>query len=249
MAEQRLHPNLNALDLLTNDELKSSMGHAVDTQIREMYRGMKVIKLPQIRLAGNGGALDLTGQSMGAHCGPDSGYIWVLGRIMVASNTLTDSANYILYSGSDPTLFDSFHILDGLLGPVAAVAATPAVPASAVAQQNPNAQPVQVVVTAGTVTAVTVNGVQVGSGDGTYFVPAYGSISVTYSAAPTWVWTGTAPPLGRNVNVAYYPGTRAAWLFPGEQVYAQVNNSVASNIYALTGLALECPAEMQGKLF
>lgn len=65
----------------------------------------------------------------------------------------------------------------------------PAVPGSTVAQQNTNSFPVQVVITGGTITAVVVNGVTVGAGAGTYTVPAYGSISITYSAAPTWVWS------------------------------------------------------------
>jgi hypothetical protein len=67
--------------------------------------------------------------------------------------------------------------------------AQPAVPASAAAAQNVNAFPVQVVITGGTATVTSVNGVTVGTGDGTYTVPAYGSISVTYSVAPTWVWS------------------------------------------------------------
>jgi hypothetical protein len=70
--------------------------------------------------------------------------------------------------------------------------AQPAVPASAAAAQNVNSFPVQVVITGGTATVTTVNGVTVGTGDGTYVVPSYGSISVTYSVAPTWVWSAAA---------------------------------------------------------
>lgn len=67
---------------------------------------------------------------------------------------------------------------------------TPAIPASTVAQQNTSANPVQVVIAGGTVTAVTVNGVTVGGGDGTYVVPPYGSIAITYSVVPTsWTWS------------------------------------------------------------
>jgi len=69
----------------------------------------------------------------------------------------------------------------------------PAVPASTVAQQNTNSYPVQVVVSGGTATATYVNGVLVGAGDGTFVVPAYGSISITYSVAPTWVWSNASP--------------------------------------------------------
>jgi hypothetical protein len=71
---------------------------------------------------------------------------------------------------------------------------TPAVPASTVAAQNTNPYAATVVISGGTtVTTVSVNGITVGSGDGTYLVPAYGSIAVTYAAAPTWVWSNPFP--------------------------------------------------------
>lgn len=69
---------------------------------------------------------------------------------------------------------------------------TPAVPASGVAVQNTNAFPVQVVITGGTLTAVVVNGITVGTAAGTYVVPAYGSISTTNTGAPTWAWSNAA---------------------------------------------------------
>ena len=71
----------------------------------------------------------------------------------------------------------------------ALVPAQPAVAASTVAVQNLNLYPVQVVISAGTITAVVVNGVTVGTAAGTYVVPPQGAISVTYSVAPTWVWS------------------------------------------------------------
>lgn len=67
----------------------------------------------------------------------------------------------------------------------------PAVPATGVAQQNTSAFPVQVVISpnGATISAVTVNGVIVGTAAGTYNVPAFGSIAVSYTVAtPTWVW-------------------------------------------------------------
>lgn len=74
--------------------------------------------------------------------------------------------------------------------PAASPSSTPAVPASGVAATNTGSCPQVVVISGGTtVTTVTVNGINVGSGDGTYMVPAYGTIAVTYSAAPTWTWT------------------------------------------------------------
>lgn len=73
-----------------------------------------------------------------------------------------------------------------------AAVATPAVPATGVAAQNPNAYGVSVVISpnGATITNVSVNGVTVGTAAGTYYVPQYGAISIAYSvASPTWVWT------------------------------------------------------------
>lgn len=67
--------------------------------------------------------------------------------------------------------------------------ATPAVPASNTPVTNTSPLPATVVISAGTVTNVLVNGVSVGTGDGTYTVPSGATIAVTYSVAPTWTWT------------------------------------------------------------
>jgi hypothetical protein len=66
---------------------------------------------------------------------------------------------------------------------------TPAVPASGTPVTNTSPIAATVVVTGGTVSNVVVNGVSVGTGDGTYTVPSGQSITLTYSAAPTWTWT------------------------------------------------------------
>lgn len=66
---------------------------------------------------------------------------------------------------------------------------TPAVPASTVIQPNNTGQWVTVVITGGTMTNVSVNGVTVGTGAGDYAVPPGGGIAMTYSAAPTWAWS------------------------------------------------------------
>jgi hypothetical protein len=67
---------------------------------------------------------------------------------------------------------------------------TPAVPASTVGQQNMSSQPAVVVISGGTITQVTVNGITAGTGPGTYIVPVGAVIAITYSVAPTWAWAG-----------------------------------------------------------
>ena len=81
------------------------------------------------------------------------------------------------------------------------VPSQPAVPATTVATQNANGYPVSVAINANgaTISAVTVNGVVVGASAGTYVVPAYGSISISYTVAvPTWVWSNANPPAAGN---------------------------------------------------
>lgn len=64
----------------------------------------------------------------------------------------------------------------------------PAVPASTVAVTNSSGSPMAVTLSTFTLTFVFVNGVQAGTTNATYYVPAGGSISVTYTVAGTWSW-------------------------------------------------------------
>jgi ribosomal protein L37AE/L43A len=65
----------------------------------------------------------------------------------------------------------------------------PAIAPTTVAVFNPLPTPVNVVLTGGTVTVVSVNGTTVAtSSPAVVQVPAFGSIALTYSVAPTWLW-------------------------------------------------------------
>ncbi len=64
---------------------------------------------------------------------------------------------------------------------------SPAVPGSTVPYVSTYSFAVLVTIT-GTVTNVTINGVTAGTAAGTYLLPAFGSIAMTYSSAPTWNW-------------------------------------------------------------
>jgi hypothetical protein len=65
----------------------------------------------------------------------------------------------------------------------------PAVPASTVNAQNTAWRDAAVVVSGGTVTAITVDGVAQGVTSGMVLVPSGKNIAITYSVAPTWKWT------------------------------------------------------------
>lgn len=65
---------------------------------------------------------------------------------------------------------------------------TPGVPASGTPVVSTYNFSVLVTVTGGTGTQVAINGVNQGSFDGTYVLPALGSITLTYTVVPTWSW-------------------------------------------------------------
>lgn len=106
---------------------------------------------------------------------------------------------------------------------------TPSVPASGTPVTNTSPLPVQVVITGGTMSAVVINGVTVGSGAGTYTLPAGQSITLTYTVAPTWTWA------------AQTTGGAQAYLqvtaFTGTDVTVKIQDSADNSSFAdVTGL-------------
>lgn len=269
MTVQRIHNGLGPIDVLTKIELEEVHHKGIDRLLRARYEGVEAQRIPTVHAQGNGGVLQLGALSAGdPDLGPAEGDIWMLRRVLVASNFITNQANfgvaladyYQVFRGSAPSdianSYNPQYLLDGITytagNGVTTIGATPAVPASTVAAQNTSNQSYVVVVSGGTATVTTVNGVVVGGGDGTFTVPAFGSIAVTYSVAPTWTWTpteATSPAtIGERVGIAYNAGTKSVFIQPGEQIYAQVFGSVAGVTYTLTGEAIRVPAEMKGKL-
>jgi hypothetical protein len=96
--------------------------------------------------------------------------------------SIKDYANERIFGRRDADVqFTSFFEYSG-------TATTPAVPATTVPYKSTVLVPVLVKVIGGTVTGVSVNGSSVGTGDGAYLLPALGTITLTYSSAPTWTW-------------------------------------------------------------
>jgi len=150
--------------------------------------------------------------------------------------------------------------------PLAPVVATPAVPASTVAASNTNPFPVAVTVTAGTVTVISVGGVSSGLTAGVLVVPAGSTIAITYSVAPTWVWTALADgrsgtaiaspssvmlPPGGSITLVYSAAPTWAWTAPMPSIYAPVYASY-NTLAELAGYnpqtLLPYPAHAEGGL-
>jgi pectate lyase-like protein len=127
--------------------------------------------------------------SGGAITGPPGFGLFKL--INDASNTL-QGVCYIDAGGSavNPDYFagaSQFRVIasNQLSGAVTA----PAVPATTVPQQNRFLRDAAVYVAGGTVSDIKVDGASIGVTSGMVMVPAGKSITLTYSAAPTWKWT------------------------------------------------------------
>lgn len=65
----------------------------------------------------------------------------------------------------------------------------PAIPATTVALTNPFWRTAEIHITGGTVTQVAIDGTNQLSTSGAFTLPAGHTITLTYSAAPTWAWT------------------------------------------------------------
>jgi hypothetical protein len=257
--KQRLHANLAPIDILTREEMEEITQKNFSAQTRERFRGIDAARLPPIAVTATSTAtLNLfAGGASDGDAGPEQGDVWLLRRANVLSSAFsTDSARYALFRGSTPSDpingYTNRQLLTivGNNGGFSTTVVTPAFPGSASNIQNPYPFPVQVVITGGTATQTQVNGQIVGGGDGTYVVPVGGSIQVTYSVQPTWVWSNLngAYQAGQTVGLEYDAPNKGCLFQPGEQLYAQVFAPTVGNTYLLTGEFIRCPAEMKGKL-
>jgi hypothetical protein len=114
MTVQRLHPNLAAVDILTGTELHTAMGHQNDNLIRDWYRGIKIMRIPLIRVVATGVLTTIAPLLPGAQAGPESGFIWRLFRVTINSSG-ADVGAVTLYVGSDPANTDGAHAVDNAL--------------------------------------------------------------------------------------------------------------------------------------
>lgn len=114
MTVQRLHPNLAAVDILTGTELHTAMGHQTDTLIRDWYRGIKITRIPLVRVVASGTSTVIAQAVPGEQPGPSAGFIWRVFRVTISSSGV-DTGAITLYVGSDPTNIDGAHQIDNTL--------------------------------------------------------------------------------------------------------------------------------------
>lgn len=260
MTVQRLHSALAPIDVLTREELEQAHDRQMDAFIREMTRGLEIQRFPRAIVVATGTSTQLFSTNNETPAGPEQGDIWMVRRAIVKSSLLSDGAHYQLFRGSTPSDTSSYganFLLEGFAQAIATVVqpTPPAITVGASPYTFVNVQPytVQVTVAGGTVSAITVNGQSTGLTSGTFALQTGQYMTVTYTVAPAMTEVNAnanipGQPAGQNVNVGYYPGTKAVFLQPGEQLYALVNASTVGNQYWLEGEAIRVPAEMKGKV-
>lgn len=108
------------------------------------------------------------------------------GLTMLAASDVFEVANTMFGGNALADIYSTagYHTTKGALPAVA-------VGASTVAVANPFEFPVDVYLVGGTVTAIAINGTTTGLTSGHLRVPHGGTITVTYSVAPTWTWIGS----------------------------------------------------------
>lgn len=120
MAEQRLHPQLAAIDVLTRLELEGVLSRQFEEAERTRLRGVDIARLPPITAVGNGGTVNLASiATSDGYAGPEQGDVWMLRRVLVASSAFSsDTARYVLFRGSTPSDvvngYTNRQLLDGI---------------------------------------------------------------------------------------------------------------------------------------
>jgi hypothetical protein len=111
---QRLHPKLAEIDLLTKSELDQVFSSHMDAEWRDRFRGVKFMKLPRINVVATGTQTTIAHVPPGQQQGPDSGFIWRIGRVTVSSNG-ADTGAVTLYNGTDFTNLSGEYQVDNTL--------------------------------------------------------------------------------------------------------------------------------------
>lgn len=108
-----------------------------------------------------------------------------------ATYTLVEHNYFNVYNAPAASLLGTYSVLrNNYRANPGGAQTAPAIPASGTAYTNPFAFDCEVYITGGTVTVIAIGGTATGLTSGQFFVPAGETITLTYSAAPTWTWFG-----------------------------------------------------------
>ncbi|HEX4201292.1 MAG TPA: hypothetical protein VHY59_07215 [Chthoniobacterales bacterium] len=103
VTRQRLHNQLAEIDVLTREELDESLHKGFDAILRERYRGLEIQRIPFVPITATAATQNLFTTNDATPWGPEQGDLWMLRRVIVKSNVLTDTAKYVVFRGSTPS--------------------------------------------------------------------------------------------------------------------------------------------------
>lgn len=103
VTSQRLHSQLAPIDLLTREELAQELHSGLDAAMREKVRGLDLMRIPFVPITATAAIQQLFTSNDSTPWGPEQGDIWMLRRVIVKSNVLTDAAKYVIFRGSTPS--------------------------------------------------------------------------------------------------------------------------------------------------
>jgi hypothetical protein len=178
--DQASGPITSANGTITNLEL-SSCKFGVICQSTQAVGGIAITNL--LINDGNGIPPVLNTAIWMENGGNDSPYL----SIVNGSFAATGGQAYLIDTGLEGHLnIDNVSGIDLR----AAALTPPAVPASLTNLTNPFPFPVSIAISGGTVTAIAINGQNLGATmfEGPYTLPVAGIIALQYSVAPTWEW-------------------------------------------------------------
>lgn len=115
--------------------------------------------------------------------------------VCIENNAVIDNTTNFTLGAVTVAVWSNYRITDNAGINPRGVSVAPAVPATTVAATNTSGFPAHVYLRAGTITAISINGVATGitaapSATGTHLcrLSPGGTIAITFSVAPTWVW-------------------------------------------------------------
>lgn len=147
--------------------------------------------------------------------------------LLVANNPLTPAAGRTWHLRSIGIYGPDEHTVIGV-NSSAAAANNVVLGASGVASFNNNPYTVAITVAGGTVTQIAVNGIVTGLTSGTFYVPAAGSIAVTYTVAPTTFTTAQVAAFVPS-QADLYAGTPPAIQTASQPVVPQLPDAISGD--------------------
>jgi hypothetical protein len=254
---QRLHSQMAPIDILTREELAHEMTTHMDAFLRERYRGLEIQRFPPLIQTATATTVNLGQNTNGGT--PASQNISVGASPFTFTNT-NPVPELVTVTGGTVSQIAVNGVVTGLISGTFTLPST----GSTITVTYTVAPTMTFIIETPVITGDPAIGPE--SGD-LWMVRRIIVKSFTLADAAKYIlFRGTTPSDltqytgkqllegfvasagGQPVGVGFYPGTKAIFLQPNEQIYALITSATVGNQYLLEGEAIRVPAEMKGKV-